>query len=199
MEKVSLAREYEVANWLREGLNEIVCEDPIRPLAELKSQLGVDTACTLLWIQNQTLRKPHKEGLSLTGLTLSMLACWYCKAVILTGSRSCVSCAQTIAVDDRNALYLACGSFATWIDPHIPATGPAKATFCINLKCVMCRSCSKLALPCETYNCPSCCKGNKYSDISVLPGKNVLDGDSTRQRILEEFGEEIATYESWDQ
>ncbi|RXW11414.1 hypothetical protein EST38_g14440 [Candolleomyces aberdarensis] len=66
VEKVILAREYEVANWLREGLNEIVSEDPIQSLAELKLQLGVDTACTLLWIQNQTLRTPLSAGFALT-------------------------------------------------------------------------------------------------------------------------------------
>ncbi|KAJ2930376.1 hypothetical protein H1R20_g6728, partial [Candolleomyces eurysporus] len=77
VEKVALGREHKVAKWFRDGLTELVSECPIRPLAELKSQLGLELACTLLWIQNQTLAnsKPREQGLVLTGLSLGMLAC----------------------------------------------------------------------------------------------------------------------------
>ncbi|RXW11471.1 hypothetical protein EST38_g14384, partial [Candolleomyces aberdarensis] len=54
IDKIVLGREHKVATWFRDGLTELVSEHPIRPLAELKSQLGADMACTLLWIQNQT-------------------------------------------------------------------------------------------------------------------------------------------------
>ncbi|RXW11390.1 hypothetical protein EST38_g14465, partial [Candolleomyces aberdarensis] len=54
VEKIALGREHKVAKWFQDGINELVSEHPIRPLAELKSQLGVEMVCTVLWIQNQT-------------------------------------------------------------------------------------------------------------------------------------------------
>ncbi|RXW13993.1 hypothetical protein EST38_g11861 [Candolleomyces aberdarensis] len=45
MEKIALGRDHKVAKWFRDGLTELVSEHPIRPLAELKSQLGVEMAC----------------------------------------------------------------------------------------------------------------------------------------------------------
>jgi hypothetical protein len=68
---VALGREHKVATWFREGLIELVSEHPIRQLAELKAQLGLEMACTLLWIQNQILAvsNPREKGLVFTGLS----------------------------------------------------------------------------------------------------------------------------------
>ncbi|RXW13100.1 hypothetical protein EST38_g12755 [Candolleomyces aberdarensis] len=131
VEKVTLGREYKVAKWLRDGLTELVSEHPIRPLPELKSQLGAEMTCTLLWIQNQTLQKPHGEVPALTGLTLGMLGCYYCQAAMFMSSRHCSSCSHPIAFDDWSALYLADGygnaSFRRTQSP--PPTGPARSDF----------------------------------------------------------------------
>ncbi|RXW13601.1 hypothetical protein EST38_g12251 [Candolleomyces aberdarensis] len=55
-EKVTLARAHKVAKWLREGLSEIVTQEEVLNPIELKSQVGIETAFMLMWIQNQTLR-----------------------------------------------------------------------------------------------------------------------------------------------
>ncbi|KAJ2930374.1 hypothetical protein H1R20_g6726, partial [Candolleomyces eurysporus] len=70
VEKVAIAREYKVGQWFQEGLNEIITERPFRPLSELKSQLGADTVCTLLWIRSET---RGSESLVLTLGSLSDL------------------------------------------------------------------------------------------------------------------------------
>ncbi|KAJ2930385.1 hypothetical protein H1R20_g6731, partial [Candolleomyces eurysporus] len=134
MEKVALGREHKVAKWFQDGLTELVSEDPIQPLAELRSLLGVETACTLVWIQNQILRKTREEVLVLTGLTLDMLACWHCKASMFTSNRNCISCSRTIAVDDCASLYISGGVISMHVVADIPVTGPAKTTFDVQLQ-----------------------------------------------------------------
>jgi hypothetical protein len=62
----------------------------------------------------------------------------------------------------------------------------------------MCRNCSKLALACVEYSCPSCSNNNSHRWLSLLPGKRV-GGDDVIQVILDEFGDEIARYKSFDQ
>ncbi|RXW14599.1 hypothetical protein EST38_g11251 [Candolleomyces aberdarensis] len=55
IKKVILARDHEVAKWLKEGLNEIVTsKNDLKP-EELKSHLGLETVFRLMWIQNQSL------------------------------------------------------------------------------------------------------------------------------------------------
>ncbi|RXW18249.1 hypothetical protein EST38_g7605 [Candolleomyces aberdarensis] len=92
VEKVALGREHKVAKWFKDGLTELVSECPISPLTELKSQLGAEMACTLLWIHIQTLPKPGENGLFLASLTLGMLACchWTCNGHILYQPAKCV-------------------------------------------------------------------------------------------------------------
>ncbi|RXW13986.1 hypothetical protein EST38_g11868 [Candolleomyces aberdarensis] len=199
MEKIALGREHQVAKWFQDGLTELVSEDPIQPLAELRSLLGAEMACTLLWIQNQILRIPHEEGLALTGLTLGMLACWSCKAAMFTSSRNCISCSRIIAVDDCTSLYIPGGTLSMHAVVDIPATGPAKATFDVHLQHVICRGCSNRALSSMTYTCPSCSYSTHYNYIKLRSGKNAIENGSASQKILEEFGDEIARYESWDQ
>ncbi|KAJ2912935.1 hypothetical protein MD484_g7493, partial [Candolleomyces efflorescens] len=203
VEKVALGREHKVASWFREGLTELVSEHPIRPLVELKAQLGPDLACTVLWIQNRALAasKPREQGLVITGLSLGMLACWYCKTAMLSSDRNCHSCSQPIAVDDRGALYLGPGPRATYIDTLIPASGPATSAFCVNIQYVMCRSCSNCALPTTNLVCPSgsCLRTTNDAFFNLKHDQIVTEGDSVSRIILEEFADEIASYESWDQ
>ncbi|RXW18250.1 hypothetical protein EST38_g7604 [Candolleomyces aberdarensis] len=109
VEKIALGREHKVAKWFQDGMSELISEHPTRPLAELKSQLGAEMVCTLLWIQTQTLSTPLGTGFVLSGPTLSMLSCYYCEAAMFTSDRNCHSCGRTIAVDDPKALYVATG------------------------------------------------------------------------------------------
>ncbi|RXW18254.1 hypothetical protein EST38_g7602 [Candolleomyces aberdarensis] len=40
VDKAALGREHKVAKWFREGLNELISENPIRPLADIKARLA---------------------------------------------------------------------------------------------------------------------------------------------------------------
>jgi hypothetical protein len=200
VEKVALGREHKVATWFREGLMELVSEYPIRPLAELKAQLGLELACTLLWNQTLAVSKPREQALILTGLSPGMLACWHCKAAMLTTSINCHSCSQIIAVDDRGALYLAPGPRATYIDTHLPASGPATSAFCVNTQYVMCRSCSNCAFSNVNLVCPpGSCLRTTTDDFFKLKLDQIVTEGGASHIILEEFADEISSYERWDQ
>lgn len=199
MEKVALGREHKVAKWFQDGLTEIVSEHPIRPLVELKSQLGAEMACTLLWIQNQTLHtKPREQGLVLTGVIVEMIGCYSCQAAIFTGDRNCHSCSRSIAVDDWNALYSAIGLDIMWTEPSTVFTGLAAMPLLINLQHLMCRQCSKCAFSLQVYACPSCGQKMSYDHVRLRPIHNEGGSGGASQRILEEFRDEIDRYESWD-
>ncbi|RXW14600.1 hypothetical protein EST38_g11253 [Candolleomyces aberdarensis] len=198
MEKIVLGRDHKVAKWFREGLTELVSENPIRPLAELKAQLGAEMACSLLWIRDQT-QTILEPGLTLTGLSLGMIGCYYCQAGMFQTGSNCVSCSRTIAVDDCSAICMFGGSCDMYIHAENPATGPATATVCINLQSLMCRGCSKCAFSLENRTCPSCSRAIGYRAFKLRLGKSVIKNSSASQKILEEFGEEIARYESWDE
>ncbi|KAJ2924433.1 hypothetical protein H1R20_g12656, partial [Candolleomyces eurysporus] len=58
IEKVTLARDHKAAKWLKEGLNEVLTNINALTPDELKSQLGLETAFQLMWIQNQTPNNP---------------------------------------------------------------------------------------------------------------------------------------------
>ncbi|KAJ2924444.1 hypothetical protein H1R20_g12649, partial [Candolleomyces eurysporus] len=198
MEKIALGREHEVAKWFREGLTELVSENPIRPLAELKSHLGADIACSLLWVQNQT-QAILGARLAPTGLSLGMLGCFRCQAAMFTNGRNCVSCSRTIAVDDCSALHIPNGALSTYFHAEDPASGLTQVTFRINLQHLMCRACSECAFSLTSYTCPSCSQLVSYSIFELRLGKNGIENGSAPQKILEEFGEEIARYEAWDE
>jgi hypothetical protein len=196
---VALGRSYKVARWFRDGLTELVTEDPIRPLAELKSQLGVETVLTLLWAQNQALRQPRERSLVLTELALSMLGCYKCEAQMFTGSRNCISCSRTIAVDDYTALTLFPGVGTSQVETVVTTSGLSTTTFHISTRHVSCRGCSQSALAHTGYSCPSCSfdQGNQW--FKARPGNGTIKDDSASQKVLEEFQDELASYESWDQ
>lgn len=198
VEKVVLAREYEVANWLRDGLNEILSENPTRPLDELKSQLGVETACTLLWIQNQTLRTQASADFV---LTLGMLRCSSCQAAMFQSDVDCYNCLKTISVDDRNALYLAEGPSTIGTVTSLPTSSaaPAKMSITINLDFLYCMDCLCQPIQCRPLSCPSCSRRIGYNSLRLKPSGSVIEGTCISQKILEEFGDEISRYQSWDQ
>ena len=200
MEKVGLGREHQVAKWFRDGLTELVSERPIRPLAELKSQLGVDMACTLLWIRDQGHQKFPEGPFSLTGITLGMLGCHFgCSVAMFSSDINCHSCARTIAVDDSNALYLAHGYDNAGISTQLPSsTKPVTSHFTINLKCVTCRNCSKCAIRLVDRYCPKCSRSISHVDYRLVARTAHTPKIDISQRILDVFGDEIASYESWD-
>ncbi|RXW18431.1 hypothetical protein EST38_g7425 [Candolleomyces aberdarensis] len=102
VKKVVLARAHKVAKWLKEGLTEILTENPVRPLDELET-LGLKTACHLLWIRDRT--ASHKaNGLGFS-ITISSLVCPGGHAMF-TSALSCNGCARPILIDDTEAIHL---------------------------------------------------------------------------------------------
>ncbi|RXW11801.1 hypothetical protein EST38_g14054 [Candolleomyces aberdarensis] len=83
VEKVTLARDHKVAKWLQEGLNEILTqEDTLEPV-ELKSHLGLETAFRLVWIQNQSFKRPQismddPEAMYVHLMSVQNLRCKHC-------------------------------------------------------------------------------------------------------------------------
>ena len=103
VEKVTLARDHKVAKWLKEGLNEIVTQEEILEPDELKSYLGLETAFRLVWIQNQSFRRPQVQ--SNPSITLGSLGC-HNDHLLYTSPTSCKSCHQQISMDDPEAMYV---------------------------------------------------------------------------------------------
>ena len=172
-------------------------EHPIRPLAELKSQLGLEMACTLLWIQTQT---QPSFGVVINGPTLRMLGCGHCsQAAIFTIDRKCQACGRRVAVDDSKALYFGGGVGTAGMVTQVPDTEPATSNLLVNLQYLLCRNCKRAALPLTNYTCPTCSRPTAYQNVKLIPAKRAVESGSTSQKILEEFGDELARYESWDQ
>ncbi|KAJ2926567.1 hypothetical protein H1R20_g10527, partial [Candolleomyces eurysporus] len=135
IEKVVLARAHKVAKWLKEGLTEIVTEDPIRPLEDLE-RLGLKTACRLLWIRDQTV--PHKAApVQGFNVTLGSLAC-PSGHVMFPAARNCSGCSRSISVDDPEAIYLYNSSSVQIQDSGTP--GPTRTSLIINLQILRCRA-----------------------------------------------------------
>jgi hypothetical protein len=198
VEKVVLAREHEVPQWLKEGLNEIVCKHPIHSLAELKSKLGADTVCTLLWIQNQALSTTPSPSVV---LSLGLLGCSHCSGAMFQTNRDCYNCSRIISVDDHSSLYLAGGSSTVGMVTSVPAspTSPAMMNISVNLEHLKCRVCSDRALSRGSYICPSCARITEWQNFRLRPALGVVDSTCASRKILQEFGDEISRYELWDQ
>jgi hypothetical protein len=188
VEKVVLARECKVAKWFQEELNELVTERPVRPLVELKSQLGLDTACTLLWVRSQT---PDNGGLL---FTLGSIRYGCCKAAIFSESCNCSSCHQEIRIDDCADLYIGGGSSIVGVVTTTAGiSGPALMEPFINPKLLRCKKCN--GCPFSTnLQCPSCAQ---VPDVYFGPAH--ATSNNSNRVILEEFRDEIAMYESADQ
>ncbi|RXW11415.1 hypothetical protein EST38_g14441 [Candolleomyces aberdarensis] len=126
VEKVVLARAHEVAKWLKEGLSEIVTENPVQALDELET-LGLKTACRLLWIRDQTAsRKVNAQELT---VTLGSLGCYSlnCQAAMFTSPRNCNHCNRLILVDDPEAIYLYNSTSVQIYDSGTPGPGEGAA------------------------------------------------------------------------
>jgi hypothetical protein len=189
VEKVVLARECKVAKWFQEGLNELVTERPVRPLVELKSQLGLDTACTLLWIRGQT---PGNGALL---FTLESMRCGNCRAAMFAKSFNRSSCHQEIRIDDCGDLYITqADSIVGMITTTDDISGPALMEPYINQKHLRCRKCNHCPFI-TNLKCPSCSAMNPNSFFG--PAHTI--SNNLNRMILEEFRDEIAMYESADQ
>ncbi|RXW18432.1 hypothetical protein EST38_g7424 [Candolleomyces aberdarensis] len=125
VEKVVLSRAHKVAKWLKEGLSEIVTENPVRALDELKA-LGLETACHLLWIRDQTVsRKANAQELT---VTLGSLGCHSlnCQAAMFI-SGNCDNCNRQISIDDPEAIYLYNSTSVQIYDSGTPGPGEGAA------------------------------------------------------------------------
>jgi hypothetical protein len=189
VEKVVLARAHKVAKWLREGLTEIVGENPIRPLDELKA-LGSETVCSLLWIREQAFQ--HKPKAIAFNVTLGSLGCASCYAPMFTSPRDCVNCKQQILLDDADALRLN-SKYARIYDSGV--LGTEKLQLTISIRHLRCKHCSFPPLLPQSYDCPSCGSRTGHADFRLLPSGS----RPNHMAIDREFKEEIASYGSWDQ
>ncbi|RXW14144.1 hypothetical protein EST38_g11713 [Candolleomyces aberdarensis] len=177
IEKVILARDHEVAKWLKEGLNEIVTnKNGLKP-DELKSHLGLETAFHLMWIQNQ----------SLNGVPIQ-------SGVVLMKALS-------ILMDDPKAIYLRHNVSVLVRD--VSTSGPTRTQFLVKPADLRCSSCSGSLLTFKSYPgfcCPSCDKVVTETDnLGLLPTDGATQKAKSDQNVDEVFKDEIASYESWDQ
>ena len=142
----------------------------------------------------------NSDESAVTGLTLGMFVCHYgCPVAMFPSDIKCHSCSQTIALGDPNAIYLASGYENAGISTSLPATGPVTSHFTINLKCVMCRKCSNCAIHLVDRNCIKCSRRICPVDYRLHYQMDLSSQMDPSQKILEEFGDEIASYESWDE
>ncbi|KAJ2924443.1 hypothetical protein H1R20_g12648, partial [Candolleomyces eurysporus] len=202
IEKVTLARDHEVAKWLKEGLNEIVNnKNGLKP-DELKCHLGLETAFRLMWIQNQSLNgTPVQSGV----VMLKALGCseMSCASAMFKVPQNCIGCSRRILPDDPEAIYL-CHN-ASVLVRDVSTSGPARTQFLVKLADLRCRYCLVCPLVCHPnsgYGCASSSCDNIVcgaGSFSLLLGDGAPQKAKSDQNIDEVFKEEIASYESWDQ
>jgi hypothetical protein len=189
VEKINLARAHKVARWLEEGVHEIVIEHPLRPIEELVSQLGLEIACRLLWIQNQS------HGVSGQKLTvpLGLLRCPSCATEVFKCGRFCNNCHRMISVDDRKALYLFPGTSIT-----VKPRGAVETDLVVSLQNLGCAGCSGHPIPIGTNS--TCCSCNRvvYNTDYRLRLADAIQGATIKVDIKDVFGDEIANCETWD-
>ncbi|KAJ2926569.1 hypothetical protein H1R20_g10529, partial [Candolleomyces eurysporus] len=138
VEKVTLARAHKVAMWLKEGLNDLVKDIQTLQPDELKSQLGIETAFRLMWIQNQSFKHSQVPEVGSGFLiTLGTLGCPKGHPVFASPA-SCLSCDQKISIDDPEAIYLYNNTAVLIQDTGIP--GPSRMRPIIDLQNLKCRS-----------------------------------------------------------
>ena len=75
--KIKLSREYHVAKWLTEGVEEIAAVDDISayPIDDLAEYLGWETAARLLWYKTSLLALKDRIPLDLAKLECSAPGC----------------------------------------------------------------------------------------------------------------------------
>ncbi|KAJ2924437.1 hypothetical protein H1R20_g12652, partial [Candolleomyces eurysporus] len=201
IEKVTLARDHEVAKWLKEGLNEIVNnKNGLKP-DELKSHLGLETAFRLMWIQNQFLNSTSVQSgvVSLKALGCPGVSCGTAK---FKSPRYCLSCSRKILPDDPDAIYL-CHNASVRVQ-DVSTSGPTRTQFLVKLADLRCRHCSDCPLMSKSiagYGCSSssCAKVVCPTDSFRLLLTDGASQNASDKNVDEVFKEEIASYGSWDQ
>ncbi|KAJ2929573.1 hypothetical protein H1R20_g7522, partial [Candolleomyces eurysporus] len=175
VEKVVLAREHKVAKWFRDGVNELVSEHPIRPLAELKSRLGIETACALLWIQAQRPRERKEEDFA---IGLCSLGCPSCFKTVFQTPQTSWCCGRSISVEDYSAIHLLNGTSGTF------TYSANRIQINLNLTSLRCSSCS------DSYPI--------YPHARLINPLHQNRALAPELNVSEVLKEEIASYESWD-
>ncbi|RXW11224.1 hypothetical protein EST38_g14631 [Candolleomyces aberdarensis] len=169
LEKVVLARDHKVAKWLREGLNEIASENPMRSADDLESRLGLRTAFRVLWIRDQGLGQVEEY------ITLRSVGCPHCSGTFLKEDHACCCCGQKMGLDDRNAIWCK-GGLSTSSDQG----RPSKAVTSLDGSYLKCTSCNYYSIS-GNLDCASCSTNN------------------LEWQINEAFASEITEYEACDQ
>ncbi|RXW12270.1 hypothetical protein EST38_g13585 [Candolleomyces aberdarensis] len=186
-EKVTFARAHKVAKWLKEGLNEIVAQEESLESDELKSQLGLETAFRLMWIQNQSLKGTQSRFDP--PFTLKSLGCCHCRAPMFISPRGCCDCGINISVDDPAAIYAFLPSSPTY----------DYSNFKLSLEQLRCTKCERQPIDYDTYGCPSCSLATGYKNFRLVPSTVTRQTSGSDVKVNEAFNEEITGYESWDQ
>jgi hypothetical protein len=154
---------------------------------ELKTHLGIETAFQLVWIQIQSLKR-SQVPLNPSTVTLRSLGCSNGHVVFPNGAL-CTNCNQRILLDDPDAMYVQPGSVT-------PTQGGR-----IGLQILRCKHCSGRPVYSTSYNCPSCNCTVSYNSFKFLapPPPPPRNTNADTAAVEEQFKEEIASYESWDQ
>ncbi|KAJ2932332.1 hypothetical protein H1R20_g4760, partial [Candolleomyces eurysporus] len=191
VEKVALAREHKVAKWFRDGVNDLVSEHPIRPLAELKSRLGIEMACALLWIQAQ---RPQERTEKDFAIALCSLGCPSCFKSVFHAPLTSWCCNRSISVADYSTIRLLNGTSGTFTYSANRFQISLKLT---SLRCSSCLdSCPIDYRP--DYHCSSCNSIVAPSNFRLINPLHRNRAIAPELNVSEMLKEEIASYESWD-
>jgi hypothetical protein len=90
-------------------------------------------------------------------------------------------------VDDPDAMFVNPGSVK-------PNHGDS-----ISVQILRCKHCSGLPRNQASYYCPSCCSSLYYTSFKFLAPPPPPNTNADTTAVEEQFKEEIASYESWDQ
>jgi hypothetical protein len=104
----------------------------------------------------------------------------------LNGGR-CINCSRHILVDDPDAMFIN-------PDSVTPKHGDP-----LSVQNLRCKHCSQCPFYSGTYHCPLCDSSVSSTSFTFLPPPTPLNTNADTATVEEQFKEEIASYESWDQ
>lgn len=173
IEKIQLARTYQVAIWLEEGVASLVSPDNTSTHDELAA-LGYKTAFEVLWIQNQALR----ESSDTFRFRKDSIKCASCSSSssLLGDIHNCCQCTASLVADEELSFP---GSLST-----------SALDYLVRLGSIKCSKCSGNAFSGIGALCCTPCGSNTYygSNVRVTPKK------MASEMVKEIFGEELESY-----
>ena len=168
IEKIQLARAYRVANWMEEGVINLINGGHRLTRADLTT-LGWETSALILWMKD-TMSFLNSSPLRFTP---DMIQCGKCSSNLTSVLYSeCVSCDEPIDMGE--------------LEHTAPVTSLAPGTIdpLVKLECICCTQCEHRFYT-KNVRCPSCSSLARDCGIRITLKKR-LD-----EKIDEVFGEEI--------